>query len=56
VFCRIELLNEDNQNRITRFQFQASILKKRKLLFAKGAPDTIFQISKRHQNAHRQAW
>jgi hypothetical protein len=58
VFCRLEFVNEKNKNQIVHFQFQASLSKRKSSKFAKlkGPPDTIIQISKRHLNAHRQAW
>lgn len=58
VFCRLEAVSIPNQNYIARFQFQAFIENRRKSLVAKlkAAPDTVFQISKRHPNAHRQTW
>ena len=64
VFCRLERIQDFDQNRVFRFQFAAS-----NLLLGRGrskrlsplspfasAPDTILQISKRHQCAMNQSW
>jgi hypothetical protein len=58
VFCRLEPIQEANRNTVLRFQIAASNLdvgRKVRGLFS-GAPNTIFQIAKRHPNCSQLAW
>ena len=60
VFCRLEPIQESNQDCIVRFQFSAINLdvgrKGMSLATFTSAPDTILQISKKHPSATRQSW
>jgi len=53
VFCRLETVKTSNSNLIARFQFQAFFNNSRKSLLSKRS---IFEISRKHPNAHRNSW